>query len=359
MTQTQVPPPGAVVKRAGEAVMAKPAVWTNRETDLVASVIAPGLRGDEGALLAFAAVCKHTQLDPFARQIYAWKDGGKLTIHIAINGWRAIASRTGEYAGQDGPYWCGPDGEWKDVWISDKPPVAARVGVLRRGFDRPVYSVATWKEFGRPKVPIWTEKGAHMLAKCAEYNALQRGFPEAFDAVVSGLALSRPDIAVAASPAQVPDTLDTEAGRFIEAAEAREQTGEAETREGSGNAPAPPAEGEVSAPGSRSPDDAPPHQAATVPSGDGSETSSRGAESGAPPDAVADLPLPANANAEGAMEWWAALQSGAQAIGLTDDDMRAALKGVYSCSNAIGWCRSHHTTANGLLARAKELRQLS
>ncbi len=178
MAQTETKP---AIVTPGQHLINRAGAMTRGEAELYASAMARGL--DLEDMRVFVAICKHTQLDPFRREIYAWKQDGKLTIHLAINGWRAIAARSGEYVGQVGPYWCGEDGVWKDVWLAKEPPAAAKVGVRVRGSDEPTFATVTMKEFGR-NTPVWKEKPAHMLAVRAEYHALQRACPAAYDTVM-------------------------------------------------------------------------------------------------------------------------------------------------------------------------------
>ena len=188
MTETRV-------TTAGAAAVAAPGQWSNREAQIIKTLLGQGLQDDD--LRVYSQICRHTGLDPFKRQIHAWKDGGKLTVHIGIGGWRQMATRSGQYAGQVGPFWCGPDGEWRDVWLSPEPPAAAKVGILRRGFGEPTWGVVTFAEFGR-KTPIWSAKPAHMLAIRAEYHALQKACPEAFEETAAVLAEYSVDVEVTA-----------------------------------------------------------------------------------------------------------------------------------------------------------------
>lgn len=147
----------------------------------------------DGDLSVFLNYAQRTGLDPFARQIYMigrWdRQAGrkKWTIQASIDGLRIVAQRSGEYAGQVGPEWCGPDGEWRDVWLNQEPPVAARVGVMRRGFAQPLYAVALFTEYASTfedrqtheakLTGLWATKPAVMIAKCAEALALRKAFP--------------------------------------------------------------------------------------------------------------------------------------------------------------------------------------
>jgi phage recombination protein Bet len=138
---------------------------------------------DELAL--FVGQCKRTGLDPFAKQIYAifrWSKREKdevMTIQTAIDGFRLIAERTGCYLGKSAAYWCGPDGVWKDVWISGEHPVAAKVVVRKVIVDQVSDSpaVAHWSEYADGESPMWKSMPANQLAKCAEALALRQAFP--------------------------------------------------------------------------------------------------------------------------------------------------------------------------------------
>ena len=150
--------------------------WSAEQLRVIQGLLAPGLSNDEIRL--FAVVCRRTGLDPFSRQIYAIKRGGRMTIQAGIDGYRALAERSGVYAGQLGPFWCGDNGEWTDVWLSKSPPAAAKIGVLRKDFKEPIWSVARLDAYRQSSNSLWSTMADVLLAKCAESLALRRAFPQ-------------------------------------------------------------------------------------------------------------------------------------------------------------------------------------
>lgn len=161
--------------------------FSPKQIELIRDTIAVGATPDE--LDLFVAQCIRTGLDPFQRQVYAIKRYNSalrreaMTIQVSIDGLRLIAERTGVYAGQGPIEWCGSDGKWRDVWIDESPPSAARATVYRKDWAHPLVRVAHYKSFvavtKEGKVTqFWARMPELMLGKCAEALALRAAFPQ-------------------------------------------------------------------------------------------------------------------------------------------------------------------------------------
>ena len=145
-----------------------------------------GVAGAARADLAvFYHQCVKTGLDPFAKQIYMIERQGKQTIQTGIDGFRLVGRRAADRARHSvalsDTLWCGEDGKWVDVWLSDKLPAAAKVTVYRNGDPFP--AVAVFKEYAGRKRDgsinsMWSSKGSLMIAKCAEALAWRKAFPQ-------------------------------------------------------------------------------------------------------------------------------------------------------------------------------------
>jgi phage recombination protein Bet len=138
----------------------------------------------------FLHTCERTGLDPLAKQIYCigrfGSDGLEWSIQTGIDGFRVVAERSGQYAGQDEPEWLTADGQWVQAFVKGihgDHPLAARIRVYRHDWDRPMTGIATWDEYAQRKrngelTAMWEQRGPGQLAKCAEALALRKAFPQ-------------------------------------------------------------------------------------------------------------------------------------------------------------------------------------
>ena len=148
--------------------------WTQEQTQLISSTIAPGCTPDELKLFSYA--CQRSGLDPFSKQIYAIKRGGKMSIQVGIDGLRSVAERSGQLDGS-ATFWIGDTegSQWSDVWLGSKPPAAAKTIIYRKGCSHPFVGVARFQDYNAQG--LWSKMPAAMLAKCSEAFALRKAFP--------------------------------------------------------------------------------------------------------------------------------------------------------------------------------------
>jgi phage recombination protein Bet len=148
----------------------------------------------------FIRVCQRTKLDPFTKQIYPTKRYQKvkdeqgntrkvptLVTVTGIMGLCGIAERTGNYDGCE-IRWSGEDGVWREEWLSQEPPAAARCIVFHKHRTHPEVGIARWTSYVGLQwnsetqrwetTDFWERMPDYMLAKCAKAQALRGAFPD-------------------------------------------------------------------------------------------------------------------------------------------------------------------------------------
>jgi phage recombination protein Bet len=210
----------AVATREKRALVPK---WTKAQLELLKRTVAKGTTDDEFSL--FVYTCKRTGLDPFIKQIYAIKrwdsqsNSYVMAIQTGIDGYRLIASRTGELAGIDEP-------EFVTDPNTPDHPIMATVMVYRfvNGEKCKFVGQARWAEFvqknkeGEP-TGRWKDMPFNQLAKCAEAAAHRKAFPHDLGCVVANEEMPVIDIEAVqettATPAEQPKAEDMTAGVLV------------------------------------------------------------------------------------------------------------------------------------------------
>lgn len=170
---------------------------------LIKSQIAP--KATDAELQLFLYQAKRTGLDPLTRQIYAIhrKSGQeeKMTIQTSIDGFRVIAERSGDYAGQDEPIFEESNGKLIKATIKvyrfrGDQRYCAAVGVAY--WDEYVVMVDEWlnKQRTGKKVPsgLWAKMPHTMLAKVAEALALRKAYPQDLSGLYTSEEMTQADV---------------------------------------------------------------------------------------------------------------------------------------------------------------------
>lgn len=165
--------------------------FTPQEIAVIREAVAAQGQGqpplNNAELCVYLKQAARARLDPFSKQIYAIRRGGRLTIQTGIDGFRAIAERTGTYAGSD-------DYRFVEHDPPTRHPVAATCTVYRivAGQRVPTTRTVRWDEFGSEQGQ-WKKMPRHMLGKVAEAQALRAAFPNDLSGLYSDDELAHAD----------------------------------------------------------------------------------------------------------------------------------------------------------------------
>lgn len=197
------------------------------QMNLIRRTVAADCNTDEFDL--FVEVCRRVGLDAFRRQIYAIvyskdkPDKRKMSIITGIDGFRAIAARCGDYR---------PDSDEAMIILDPelKNPATNPHGIERAVYTAykrdvsgewfPVKASAYWDEFapitdewaendhgkwrptGKQSIAAtsnWRKMGRVMIVKCAEAQALRKGWPEDLSGIYTDDEMERTSITATAT----------------------------------------------------------------------------------------------------------------------------------------------------------------
>jgi phage recombination protein Bet len=159
--------------------------FNQEQISLIKSTIMAGKSTPtDNDLALFGTICQRAGLDPFAKQIFCIERGGKWTFQVSIDGLRAIADRTGAYAGSDEPLFDEGLDMFEFETSGRTTPKVCKVTVWKMvgGIRCPFVGVARYSDFaqsynGKPS-GLWEKMPAHMLSVRAESQALRKAFPQ-------------------------------------------------------------------------------------------------------------------------------------------------------------------------------------
>lgn len=143
------------------------------------ATVAQGLSDNEFKL--FAEFCKSTGLNPFKREIWAIKAGGRLQLMTGIQGFHAIANSHDEYDGMEIGL-VGPQGEYLSMTYPGSDFIGAWAKVYRKDRRMPTEGVAMLAEYDK-KQSNWNTMKRVMINKCAESVALRKAFPQQLNGI--------------------------------------------------------------------------------------------------------------------------------------------------------------------------------
>lgn len=163
--------------------LAKPSHLTDDDVKTLtqAGVIPEGT--PKSQIAVFGRICAERGLSAFSKEIHLVGYGGKYSIIVGINGFRKIASESGQHAGTDDVRFnVLPNGDFKtaaQLKSAKELPQSATCTVWRivSGQRVPFTHTVVFSEFSTGKNK-WSDMPFQMIAKVAEAFALRKGFSD-------------------------------------------------------------------------------------------------------------------------------------------------------------------------------------
>ncbi len=196
-------------------------MWTPDQIELIKNTVAKGATNDELKLFLYTA--SKTGLDPLTKQIHFIKrkdyknNRDVVSIQTGIDGYRAVAERSGTLAGID-------DASY-EVNAETSKPNKATVTVYRvvNGTRVPFTASARWSEYAPTGTQafMWNKMPFLMLGKCAEALALRKAFPNDLSGVYTHEEMQQAENSQITPSSPTPDlpTIHVDQGSPVEEAE--------------------------------------------------------------------------------------------------------------------------------------------
>ena len=188
--------------------------FTQEQIELIKNTVAKGATDSE--LQLFLAVANRSGLDVFSHQIHcvkrrAWNKETKkydevCSIQCGIDGYRAVAARTGEHAGTDAAI----------IEEKDNLPIKATTTVYRmiQGQRVPFTATARFSEYAQTYdgklTGQWAKMPFLMLEKCSEALALRKGFANVLSGIYTNEEMNQADNVVVKTKEVVAEVVPTE-----------------------------------------------------------------------------------------------------------------------------------------------------
>ena len=147
---------------------------TKMKMDLIRATVAIGASDLE--LKYFLEFAKSTGLNPFKKELWFIKAGGRLQMMTGINGFFAIANADPAFDGFESGL-IDKEGNYKPLTFPGNDFIGAWCKVYRKDRKIPCEGVAMLSEYDK-KQGNWKTMQRVMIVKCAESVALRKAFPQ-------------------------------------------------------------------------------------------------------------------------------------------------------------------------------------